>query len=80
MFFQGQLPLITGTSSGIGSGRAKAMARRRARVRVNYCKNPLGADHAAEAIRQAESEALGVRADVTRHAEVLALVEALRSE
>ena len=80
MFFQGPMALISGASSSFGSGIAEAMARQGARVRVNYCKNPVGADQAAGAIRQAESEALGVRADDTRHAEVLALVDTVRSE
>jgi 3-oxoacyl-[acyl-carrier protein] reductase len=78
MLLQGQVALVTGASSGIGRATAEAMARQGARVGVNYCKNQVGAEQAAETIRKAGSEALVIRGDVTRHAEVLALVEAVR--
>jgi 3-oxoacyl-[acyl-carrier protein] reductase len=56
------------------------MARQGARVGVNYCKNQVGAEQAAETIRKAGSEALVLRADVTRNADVLAMAEAVRKE
>jgi 3-oxoacyl-[acyl-carrier protein] reductase len=56
------------------------MGRQGARVGVNYCKNQVGAEQAAETIRKAGSEALVLRADVTRNADVLAMVEAVRKE
>ena len=80
MILKGQVALITGASSGIGRATAEAMAREGACVGVNYLKNQKGAEEAVEAIRKAGGEALAVRADVTRRAEVQALVEAVRKQ
>ena len=80
MLFKDQVALVTGASSGIGRATAEAMAKQGARVGVNYCKNQAGAERTAETIRNAGSKALVVRADVTRSAEVLAMVEAVRRE
>jgi 3-oxoacyl-[acyl-carrier protein] reductase len=80
MLLKDQVALVTGASSGIGRATAEAMARQGARVGVNYCKNQVGAEQAAETIRKAGSKALVIRADVTRNADVLAMVEAVRKE
>lgn len=80
MLLKDQVVLITGASSGIGRATAEAMGREGARIGVNYCKNPSGAEQAAETIRKAGGEALVIGADVTRYADVLAMVEAVRKK
>jgi 3-oxoacyl-[acyl-carrier protein] reductase len=78
MLFEGQVALITGASSGIGRATAEAMGRHGARVAVNYCKNQAGAEGAVESIRKQGGDALALRADVTRAADVQAMVGAVR--
>ena len=77
MLFEGQVAFITGASSGIGRATAEAMGRRGARVAVNYCKNRAGAEEAIESIRKQGGDALALGADVTRAADVQALVGAV---
>jgi 3-oxoacyl-[acyl-carrier protein] reductase len=78
MVLQGQVALVTGASSGIGRATAEAMAREGARVAVNFLKNEKGARECVENIAASGGEAFAVRADVTRAADVAAMVAAVR--
>lgn len=80
MNLKDQVALVTGASSGIGRATAEVMAREGARVGIGYCKNRDGAEQAQEAIRNGGGRALAVRADVTRYADVVAMVESVRKE
>lgn len=72
--FEGQVALITGASSGIGYASTIAFAREGAAVAVNYLKNEKGAEEAAQAVRKLGRQAVTIRADVTRSADVEKMV------
>lgn len=72
--FAGKVALVTGAAGGIGRATAQAFAREGARVVVSDWKEE-EARATAEAIREAGGEALFVAADITRSAQVKALVE-----
>lgn len=78
MVLKDRVALVTGASSGIGRATAEAMARAGARVAVNYLKNEKGARECVEKIAASGGEAFAVRADVTRSADVAAMVAAAR--
>jgi NAD(P)-dependent dehydrogenase (short-subunit alcohol dehydrogenase family) len=69
MTFAGQVALVTGAAAGIGRATALAFAEQGLKVlAVDLDRD--GGEHTAELIRQAGGQALFLRCDVTREAEV----------
>lgn len=69
-----KVAIVTGASRDIGQAIAIELARRGAKVVVNYRNDEGAADRVVDAVRQAGSEALKVRADVTLAEDVTRLV------
>ena len=76
MKFAGKVALVTGGGRDIGRSVSKALAAEGARVIVNYNSDEASAQATVDEIVAEGGEALIHRADVTRPAEVAALVEA----
>jgi 3-oxoacyl-[acyl-carrier protein] reductase len=72
---RGKVAIVTGAGSGIGRAAALALARNGAAVAVNYLSNEGGAEEAVAEIQAMRRNACGVRADVTRRAEVARMIE-----
>ena len=70
----GQLALVTGAGNGIGRATAQAFAQQGVKVVVSDV-DAKGGEATVELIRAAGGEATFIRCDVTRDAEVKALVE-----
>jgi glucose 1-dehydrogenase len=67
---QGQVALVTGSSSGIGQAIAIGLAQAGADVVVNYAHAREGADETAQKIQAAGRRAIVVQADVSKEADV----------
>src|SRR5438876_2231776 len=72
--------LVTGGSRGIGRGIALKLASRGARVAVHYFRNTDAANETLRGLRQRGADGFIVQADVTRPADVSALVDRVRRE
>jgi glucose 1-dehydrogenase len=70
---RGQKALVTGASSGIGEGIARALGAAGAAVVVNYSSNAERACRVVDDLRAGGGEALAIRADVSREADVEAM-------
>jgi NAD(P)-dependent dehydrogenase (short-subunit alcohol dehydrogenase family) len=74
--FDGKVALVTGGASGIGRVAAQLFAREGAKVVVSTGSNVTGGHETVKLIKDAGGDALFVRCDVAKNAEVQALVEA----
>ena len=73
--FQGKVALVTGGASGIGKVTARIFAREGAKVVVSTDKNIKGGEETVSLIKEAGGEAIFVKCDVSRAAEVEAMVD-----
>jgi NAD(P)-dependent dehydrogenase (short-subunit alcohol dehydrogenase family) len=71
----GKVALVTGASSGIGRATAEMFAECGAKVAINYHQNEKGAEDTRTGIEEKGGRAVAIRADVTRAADVRALVD-----
>src|SRR3990172_7810097 len=76
----GRCAIVTGSGRNIGRAIARALAAAGAGVVVNGHRDRAAVDAVVREIRDAGRPALGVMADVSRHAEVAALVQAAAAE
>jgi NAD(P)-dependent dehydrogenase (short-subunit alcohol dehydrogenase family) len=67
--------LVTGGSRGIGAATCRLGAAAGYRVAVNYLFSRSEAETLVEAIRQAGGDAIAVKADMAREADILAMFE-----
>jgi NAD(P)-dependent dehydrogenase (short-subunit alcohol dehydrogenase family) len=73
--FKGKVALVTGAASGIGRAGALLFAREGAKVVVTTGSNVEGGEETVRLIKAAGGEATFVRCDVSKEADVRAMVE-----
>ena len=71
----GKVALVTGAGSGIGKATAIALSEAGAAVVINYHRNEAGAEDARQQIEAAGGRAITIQADVTKSADIRAMVE-----
>lgn len=75
MRLKNRVAVVTGSGRSIGRAIALGFAREGARVVVNYSRDQAAAESVVAAAEETGAEAIAIRADVTKRAEVDALVE-----
>jgi glucose 1-dehydrogenase len=70
---KGQKALVTGANSGIGEACAIGLGAAGAAVVVNYVSKPEDAERVVKAIQASGSDAIALKADVSKESEVLAM-------
>jgi 3-oxoacyl-[acyl-carrier protein] reductase len=76
---KGKVAIVTGASKGIGAGIAKNLAAAGAAVAVNYASSREGAERVVADIKANGGEAIAVKGDVAKAADVRGLFEQTRS-
>jgi 3-oxoacyl-[acyl-carrier protein] reductase len=76
MRLKDKVALVTGSSRGVGRAVALGFAKEGAKVVVNYTSNEKAALEVVELIKNTGSQAIAVKADVARKADVDSLVKA----
>lgn len=75
MELHGRSAIVTGSAVGVGRAVAIDLARRGCDVVINYSRSEAEAQEAADLVRAQGARAIVVRADVSKDAEVVAMVE-----
>lgn len=72
--------LVTGGGAGLGRACALTLGKRGAKVAVHYMKSREGADKTVEELKAAGVDAAAFQADLTKAAEVTALIDAVTAK
>lgn len=75
MLLEGKVVVVTGGNSGIGAAIGEVAAREGADVVIDYVVHPEAAEALDSEITQQGGEAIGVHADVSRVADIMALAQ-----
>jgi 3-oxoacyl-[acyl-carrier protein] reductase len=75
---KGKVAVVTGASKGIGAGIAKSLAGAGAAVVVNYASSKDGADRVVAEIKAKGGQAIAVKGDVAKAADVKQLFQETR--
>lgn len=78
MDLKGKVAIVTGGTRDIGKAISLKLAKEGAKVVANYFNNQANADETLKEIKAAGGEAIVVKADVTKQADVAMLIEATK--